>query len=83
MKPNLISQWGWLMEIYNTDESEMLEFLVGARLVTADDTGFEVVAPDDKRYRFNFEEYERTDYRYYRRHRFRQIFCRESDSAVL
>ena len=36
----------------------MLEFLVGARLVTADDTGFEVVAPDDKRYRFNFEEYE-------------------------
>ena len=36
----------------------MLEFLVGARLVTADDTGFEVVAPDDKRYRFNFESYE-------------------------
>jgi len=24
----------------------MLEFLVGARLVTADDTGFEVVAPE-------------------------------------
>lgn len=24
MKPNLISQWGWLMEIYNTDESEIL-----------------------------------------------------------
>ena len=33
----------------------MLEFLVGARLVTADDTGFEVVASNDKRYRFNFE----------------------------
>ena len=36
----------------------MLEFLVGARLVTADDTGFEVVASNDKRYRFNFESYE-------------------------
>ena len=36
----------------------MLEFLVGARLVTADDTGFEVIASNDKRYRFNFEEYE-------------------------
>lgn len=36
----------------------MLEFLVGARLVAADDTGFEVVASDNKRYRFNFEEYE-------------------------
>lgn len=33
----------------------MLEFLVGARLVTADDTGFEVIASNDKRYRFNFE----------------------------
>ena len=36
----------------------MLEFLVGARLVTADDAGFEVVASNDKRYRFNFESYE-------------------------
>lgn len=36
----------------------MLEFLVGARLVTTDDTGFEVVASNNKRYRFNFEEYE-------------------------
>lgn len=36
----------------------MLEFLIGARLVTADDAGFEVVASDDKRYRFNFESYE-------------------------
>ena len=36
----------------------MLEFLIGARLVTADDTGFEVVASNDKRYRFNFESYE-------------------------
>ena len=36
----------------------MLEFLVGARLVTADNTGFEVVASNNKRYRFNFEEYE-------------------------
>lgn len=37
----------------------MLEFLIGARLVTADDAGFEVVASNDKRYRFNFESYER------------------------
>ena len=36
----------------------MLEFLIGARLVTADDAGFEVVASNDKRYRFNFESYE-------------------------
>ena len=36
----------------------MLEFLIGARLVTADDTGFEVIASNDKRYRFNFESYE-------------------------
>ena len=33
----------------------MLEFLIGARLATADDTGFEVIASNDKRYRFNFE----------------------------
>ena len=33
----------------------MLEFLIGARLVTADDAGFEVIASNDKRYRFNFE----------------------------
>lgn len=36
----------------------MLEFLIGARLVTADEDGFEVVASNDKRYRFNFESYE-------------------------
>lgn len=36
----------------------MLEFLIGARLVTAYDTGFEVVASNDKRYIFNFESYE-------------------------
>lgn len=36
----------------------MLEFLIGARLVTADDAGFEVVASNNKRYRFNFEGYE-------------------------
>lgn len=36
----------------------MLEFLIGARLVTADDMGFEVIASNDKRYRFDFEEYE-------------------------
>ena len=36
----------------------MLEFLVGARLVAADDAGFEVVASNNKRYRFNFESYE-------------------------
>lgn len=36
----------------------MLEFLIGARLATADDTGFEVIASNDKRYRFNFESYE-------------------------
>ena len=36
----------------------MLEFLVGARLIAADDTGFEIVASNNKRYRFNFEEYE-------------------------
>ena len=36
----------------------MLEFLVGARLVTADDAGFEVIASNNKRYRFNFESYE-------------------------
>jgi hypothetical protein len=36
----------------------MLNFLVGAKLVAADNTGFEVVASNNKRYRFNFEEYE-------------------------
>lgn len=35
----------------------MLEFLVGSRFVAADDTGFDIVAPN-KRYRFNFEKYE-------------------------
>ena len=30
MKPNLISQWGWLMEIYNTDEAEMIGGLIYA-----------------------------------------------------
>ena len=30
MKPNLISQWGWLMKIYNTDESEMIGGLIYA-----------------------------------------------------
>lgn len=36
----------------------MLEFLVGARFIAADSIGFEIVTSNNKRYRFNFEEYE-------------------------